>query len=335
MPAEPSPGARELMPNFFLVGAMKAGTTSLANLLARHPDVYLPPIKEPNFFATDVNATTDPRGRHHSFDAITVEAALDPVKPRRAQVAIVRDRTEYQALYAAGAGRARRGDCSTAYLFSRRAAEEIAACCPDARILVMVRDPVTRAISEYRMRRAIGSARGPLAAEIEEELAAIARNAPVHHGARLYLRAGFYAEQIERFRRAFGPENVMILVFERFIRDQQGHVDAVCDFLGIARRPLAGEERANAGHVPRSARLSRLLHAAGGMYFLTRIGPHLPAALKRRLVRLWFRDDRTSYDAERPRLRALFAAEVERMEALLGTPLPEWGPPPCRLRGPR
>jgi hypothetical protein len=312
------------MPNFFLVGAMKAGTTSLANLLTRHPDVYLPPIKEPNFFATDVNTTTAAEGRQRSFDAIRVEEALDPVKPRRAQIAIVRGRTEYQALYAAGAGHARRGDCSTAYLFSHRAAEEIAACCPKAKILVMVRDPVTRAISEYRMRRAIGSAIGPLAAELEQELVAIDRDEPVYHGAHMCLRAGFYSEQIERFRRTFGPENVMVLVFERFVRDQQGHVDAVCDFLGIARLPLEAEERANVGYVPRSAQLNRLLYAFGGMYLLTRIGPHLPTSLKRRLVSLWFRDDCTSYDAERSRLRTLFAEEVGRMEALLGAPLPEW-----------
>lgn len=322
-PPDGADAAGTALPDFFLVGAMKAGTTSLANLLARHPDIYLPPIKEPNFFAIDVNANTAAGGRRHTFEAIRVEEALDPVNPRRTQIAIVRDRADYLALYAAGAGRARRGDCSTAYLFSERAAEEIGRACPGARILVMVRDPVTRAISEYRMRQAIGSAAGSLMEEIEAERRAIAAGEPLRHGAHMYLRAGAYAGQIERFRRVFGPEGVMVLVFERFVRDQQGHLDAVCDFLGLARLPLPVAERANAGHVPRSARLTRLLYASGGVYLLTRLGRHLPPWLKRRLVRLWFRADTTRYDAERQYLGELLAPEVARMEALLG-PLPEW-----------
>jgi hypothetical protein len=316
-------GSTGAMPDFFLVGAMKAGTTSLANLLDRHPDIYLPPIKEPNFFATDVNASTVLQ-RKNSFDAIRVEEVLDPNKPRRTQIAVIRDAGQYRALYAAGADHARRGDCSTAYLFSKEAAGAIAACCPKARILIMVRDPVSRAISEYRMRQAIGSARGSLDREIDEEMAAMGQNAAVQHGTHMYLRAGRYAEQIGRFQRLFPPDNIKILVFERFVRDQQGHLDAVCDFLGIARLPLETEERANTSHVPRNRLLGRLLFASGGFYLATRLGRYIPLGLKRRLVRFWFTEDSASYGNERRRLRALFADEIDRMEQLLGTPLPEW-----------
>ena len=328
-PAPPTPAPRDTpaaagpLPDFFLVGAMKAGTTSLANLLERHPDIYLPPIKEPNFFATDINAATA-QERRHSFDAIRVEELLDPARPRRTQIAIVRDLAQYRALYAAGAGHARRGDCSTAYLFSATAAAAIAAACPAARILVMVRDPVSRAITEYRMRQAIGSATGSLDQEIDQELRAIERGEPSRHGAHLYLRAGRYAEQIERFRAVFPAERIKLLVFERFVRDQAGQLDAVCDFLGVARRPLAVAERANASHVPRSRRLGRLLYASGGLYLASRLGPHLPPALKQRLVRLWFTADPQPYTQERQRLRGLLADEIGQMEQLLGEPLPEW-----------
>jgi hypothetical protein len=303
---------------------MKAGTTSLANLLAPHAEIYLPPIKEPNFFCTDVNAEANPEGRRNSFDAIDVKELLAAPTPRRRQIAIVRERADYLALYADAAGYRRRGDCSTAYLYSCTAAGAIAAECPDAKILVMVRDPVTRAISEYRMRRAIGSARGKLGEELAQELELLRRNLPLYHGARMYLRAGLYSEQIERYHRTFGPENVKVIVFERFVRDQQSHLDRVCDFLGIARLPAGPGERANASHVPRSAGLNRLLYWIGGKYLLTRIGSYLPVGLKRRLVGLWFQNDPDDYGAERKQLRAFFAEEVARMEKLIGGPLPEW-----------
>jgi hypothetical protein len=311
-------------PTFFLVGAMKAGTTSLANLLARHPDVYLPPIKEPNFFCEDINAATDPNDRRFSFSVISVEQALDPVRPRRAQVALVRDAHQYLALYRAGAGYRHRGDCSTAYLFSASAAAAIAAVVPTAKILVMVREPVARAISEHRMRRVMGSARASLVVEIEAEQREIAAGVPIAHGSHLYLRAGQYAAQIQRYRQAFGPESVLVVVFEEFVRDQQAHFDQICDFLEIRRIPIGSAAHANEGKMPRSAWLNRWLFMLRAKSLLTWIGPHLAPALKRRLLRIWFLPDTTDYRAERSQLAPLFAAEIAAVEALLGRPLPHW-----------
>ncbi|MDH3786351.1 MAG: sulfotransferase, partial [Acidobacteriota bacterium] len=97
-------------PNFFVVGAVKSGTTAMCEYLSRHPDVYIPPEKELNFFGSDM----DLRVPRQSWD-------------------------EYLAMYFATAGaETRLGDGSVWYLYTRAAAQEIRQRVPDARIVIML-----------------------------------------------------------------------------------------------------------------------------------------------------------------------------------------------------
>ncbi|NLF38083.1 sulfotransferase, partial [bacterium] len=101
------------LPDFFIVGAPKSGTTALHAYLGRHPSIFVPARKEPHFFGSDI------------------------VSP-----AFVRDRDAYLSLFAGATTEARVGEASIWYLYSKRAAREIKEFNPDARIIIMLRNPV-------------------------------------------------------------------------------------------------------------------------------------------------------------------------------------------------
>ena len=100
-------------PNFFIVGAAKCGTTSLYRYLRQHPDVFMPEQKEPNFFGSDLS---------YRF-------------PRISQA-------RYLSCFAKAKGETRIGEATTIYLYSEKAAEEIKAFSPEAKIIIMLRNPV-------------------------------------------------------------------------------------------------------------------------------------------------------------------------------------------------
>src|SRR5437667_5641216 len=101
------------LPNFFIVGAPRCGTTALYTYLRQHPDIFLPETKEPHYFNRDMNSG-----------------------------GAIRDHKEYLSLFAGAQGRARVGEASVYYLSSAYAAREISKVCPGAKIIVMLRNPV-------------------------------------------------------------------------------------------------------------------------------------------------------------------------------------------------
>src|SRR5215831_13284924 len=120
------------LPDFFVAGAPKAGTTALHAALARHPDLYLSPVKEPKFFLTD----GPPPAQGGPGDVRTYREH-------------VWRRSEYAALFAAAAPGTRRGESTPFYLYSAAAQERIRALIPAARLIVVLRDPVERAHSNW------------------------------------------------------------------------------------------------------------------------------------------------------------------------------------------
>src|SRR5581483_12072093 len=116
-----------IWPNFYIVGAVKSGTTSLWASLKRHPQVFLPKVKEPYFFNC-------PRTLNVSDSGV-----------------ISSDLREYQNLYRPGRGFNAIDDATPNYLVSPPAAPQIHQICPQAKIIIILRDPVERAYAHYLM----------------------------------------------------------------------------------------------------------------------------------------------------------------------------------------
>jgi hypothetical protein len=259
--------------NFFLVGAPKAGTTSLQSVLAAHPEVFLSPIKEPCHFCTDVQmqlgAVFDRQSR---FD---LTAYLDAPVRAPVHLHMVRSPADYARLFD-GAGNARIvGECSTFYLSSSDAARNIHDYNPEARIAVLLRDPLQRIRSHYVMDRSLGNMLRPLPALIDEERAL----GPAAHwgNCRYYLGASRYHVQLQEYWRWFPHDQVCVLSFERLLADPAHELGRLFAFLDLVPPPgeltLPTENRARAARFPR---VNRWLRASG-------LRPFVAHALRRTL----------------------------------------------------
>jgi hypothetical protein len=213
------------VPDFFLVGAPKCGTTALYAMLAGHPDVHVSPVKEPDFFAGDVVAAV----------------------PGLAATAVT-EWPRYLALFdAAGAARAV-GEGSVSYLASEVAAGAIRARCPEARILMILRDPAARLFSHYTAALAAGVTRAPFSRWLDAViLREAATAAPI-----LPVRAGRYASHLRRYRDHFSASRIHIVWHEDFVRDPAAALSAIFRHLDVdPNYPVPAWLRRNETLVPR------------------------------------------------------------------------------------
>ncbi len=194
-------------PNFFIVGAAKAGTTSLHAYLSSHPQVFMSALKEPHYFS--------------DFD---VSPELDNFLP------VIRSRSDYQELFKNSDGYLAVGEASPSYLCDPAAAERIKSAIPTAKIIVSLRNPVDRAFSHYLMDFNRGSEKLPFDKALEFDLA---RREKGWGKSAQYLELGLYAKQVQSFLDQFGRDQVHIVLFEDLVRDTRGTMRGIARFLGI------------------------------------------------------------------------------------------------------
>jgi Sulfotransferase family len=204
------------VPDFFIVGNPKSGTTALYEMLRVHPQVYMPDLKEPWFFASDMRPRFQP--------------------PRSASPPETLE--DYVALFNAAAPEQRVGEASTAYLWSTTAAERIAQLRPDARIIAILREPASFLHSLHL--QLLGTH-----VEAEHDFGrAIALEAARREGRKiprrshrpqllLYSNHVRYVEQLRRYHAAFPAEQVLVLIYDDFRRDNEATVRTVRRFLEV------------------------------------------------------------------------------------------------------
>jgi hypothetical protein len=205
------------LPDFFVVGVPKGGTTALHALLAQHPALYLSPVKEPKFYLCDER----PPSRRTQRGPGDAHSAGEWVWRRR----------DYEALFEPAAPGLLRGESTPFYLYDQGAHARMAADVPDARIVAMLRDPVDRAYSNWNHLRSDGLETIPSfldALDAEDER--VARGwAPFWH----YRRLGRYAEQLRSLFTHFPREQVLLLRYRELVDDPVGTVTRVDEFLGV------------------------------------------------------------------------------------------------------
>jgi Sulfotransferase family len=284
-------------PNLFLVGAAKAGTTSVYDELVRHPAIFMSPVKEPHFFSR-----------------------IRPSPERADFFPHVSGQDEYIGLFEAVTDQQLVGEASTSYLWDPEAAERIRRVAPEARILIMLRDPVERAYSQYWNDVREGLERRSFPDALAEELQ---RSKPGAWGVTsLYIDCGRYAAQVERYRERFG-DRVLVTLFEEYVADRPAGVAAIQDFLGVgpADEPVA-DRRMNPSSLPRNVVSGRLL-GSGRMRRLARAT--VPRALRARARAAMLKEVSPApmVPEARELLADVFRPEVERLSGLLGR-TPPW-----------
>ena len=203
-PASAAAPARRI-PDFFIVGHHKSGTTALYEMLRRHPQIFMPSLKEPRFFATDLRE-------------------LVPSTPQQPDTL-----EEYLALFEEAAPEQRVGEASPSYLRSSTAAGAIAELKPDARIIAILREPASfvRSMHLQMLQEHV---------EQEKDLATAFAREEIERAGKRVLRYSDhvrYVEQLRRYHDVFGRERVLVLIYDDFRDDNEGTVKRVLAFLGV------------------------------------------------------------------------------------------------------
>jgi hypothetical protein len=227
------------VPDFFIVGNPKSGTTALYEMLRRHPQIFMPALKEPQFLAADLRP---PR--------LTST-------PREAPGALPRTLDEYLALFAAALPEQRAGEASPSYLRSRVAAAQIAQLAPAARIIAILREPASflRSLHLQYLQDHVETERDLRAALAHEEIVRDGRSVL------RYSERVRYVEHLRRFHDLFGAARVLVLVYDDFRRDNEATVRRVLRFLDVDDTLPIELAEANPTVRMRSVRLARLLLA--------------------------------------------------------------------------
>jgi hypothetical protein len=226
--------SEEIWPNFFIVGAQKAATTSLYYYLKEIPGVYMSPLKETFYFAPH-----------------TVE------KPFNASD-VIRDKEEYLKLFEKARGSNAIGEATPIYLWDPDSPKLIHQTVPNARIIMILRDPIERAYSNYLMWSKYSGIRS---SSFYDELMRDYKNQEKLFGrSQLYVEFGMYYEQVKRYFDTFGREQVKVIIFEEFVQHPAQTVNEVLAFLGVNYSVTEVKEQYNPYSVPRS-RLSNWIFA--------------------------------------------------------------------------
>jgi Sulfotransferase family len=268
---------KQRVPDFFIVGHPKSGTTALYQMLVRHPQVHMP-VKEPRFFTPELRSR---------FLSSRVSRLLPSQLPDTLD--------SYLALFANAAPEQLVGEASPSYLRSSHAAERIAAVAPDARIIAIFREPASflrsfhlqsvhnHVETQKDFRRAI---------ELEPERRKGRRIPRLSQTPQTLLYSDHvrYTEQLRRYHAHFPPEKVLVLIYDDFRNDNAGTVRRVLDFLEVQDIPPIEPVRTR----PLPAIRSLTLHQLGRAVTLVRRGrgkgPRTPGSGRHsRLSSLWKR----------------------------------------------
>ena len=245
--ADPSAGAApadQRVPDFFIVGHPKCGTTALHWMLTRHPQVYMPGLKEPRFLASDL------RDRFHIPATATIPDTLE----------------DYLALFGPAKAGQLVGEASPTYLSSRTAAAAIADLQPDARIIAILREPASflRSLHLQFVQAHVESEKDLRKALALEEARRAGKRVPrLSHRPDVLLYSDHlrYVEQLRRYHEVFPPEQVLVLIYDDFRDDNDATVRSVLRFLDLDDTvPIVARE-ANPTVGVRAQRLHRLVHA--------------------------------------------------------------------------
>ena len=279
-------------PTFFLVGAPKAGTTSLFHYLGQHPMIGLSRIKEPCYFAPEVPVDLDTAAHRQTWET-------------------------YCALFAHTHGMQAVGEGSVAYLGSLNAAAAIGARIPHARILMMLRDPADRLFAHYAAARATGGTSLTFAQWVDDEQRRETARQPIF-GA---VWAGRYATHLERFAAVFAEAHIHVSFYEDFTTDPDSVLSEIFSFLDVD--PAIHIDRSEHHNVTTVARWP----AAGAIRTpvaaaLTRF---LPSHISARL-RTWSRQPQKLAPTATDRAHAitLYKSEIESLMPMTRRDLAHW-----------
>jgi hypothetical protein len=283
-----------IWPNFFVVGAPKAGTTSLHHYLQEIPGIYVSPVKEPHYFCTE-----------------TAE---------KCHIQRVSRQVDYLAFFDGVGDETAIGEVSPVYLRAPESPGLIAQKVPEAKIIICLRDPIDRAISHYWMHWRVGI-------EVRSFREALNDYCFNNNTDSIFsytvMESGFYFKQVKRYLDIFGRGNVLFIIFEEFKHTPHQTLAEICRFLGVnASTEHILTEAQNAYYEPRN----KLALAIVQNKMIRKLAKKIiPQSTGWSIVRTFFgkkasKPQMGAYELDL--LKKIYEDDSSRLTTLLGRPLP-------------
>ena len=292
-----------MLPTFVVIGAAKAGTTAMYWYLNEHPEVFMSPVKETNFFAYGL----DDKGRLLYGDP---ELHRFPV----------RSLEHYERLFAGARGQRALGEASPIYLECPQSAGRIRALLPDARIICFLREPVDRAYSDYLMYlRTRGRRLDPARDLTVDEAWA----QPGSH----WMQISTYHEALSRYFDRFPSEQIHVFLFDDLRADAMGCVRDVYRSVGVDPTFTPDLDTPhNIGGMPSNRALERIFTSRTLKRMLEPLIPRRAADMARRLRTRNLMKAPPLPEELKVELAEHFRDDIERTSALIGRSLDHWLP---------
>jgi hypothetical protein len=279
------------LPDFFLIGAPKSGTTALYRALRRHPDIYMPALKEPHYFSHDPAGPDWARRR----------------STRRQRAARVTTPLAYFRLFSQVSGQRAIGEASTSYLRSELAARRIREQLPEAKLIAVLRHPVERAYSSYWFYVSIGV---EVASSFEDAVdPSRPRRGPMMGDQ--HMSHGFYHAHLSRWFSLFAREQIRIYLHEELCMAPESVLHDLLGFLGVDPSVGVGIPHANATRISRAPQLHRLAVNVG------------PAVMERALRRFSVTPPPMQPQTWRSLLER-YRLDIENLQTLIDRDLSHW-----------
>ena len=283
--------------DFFIVGAPKAGTTSLYHYLSEHPQVEMSSQKEPDYFS---DKAINEQGMYYGKNRINTLDKYESLFVQKESVVY--------------------GEASVSYLFYENVAEDIKKYNPNAKIIIMLRDPIERAFSHYLMDYRLGL----ISDSFENVLAKISKHKNAHLFYQQYIEVSKYAKQIQRYLDFFKKENILFIDYEDFKKNVSKTVDQVYNFLNISTEFVADINTKHNTFIMPKNKIIRLIYS---FVFLRKILTFLfPTYLVKNIRVLLFKSDKKPELLKETRslLSIIFNDDIKKMEEVLAKNYSKW-----------
>jgi hypothetical protein len=197
-----------IWPDFFIVGAARAGTTTLYDYLGRAPGVYLPKIKEPRYFLAR-SKNEDIYGR----------IAVGSVE-------------KYLSLFANSDAIAI-GEATPEYLYHDSAANKIQEKVPHAKIIITLRNPIDRAFSHYLLLKTLLNIKYSFDDMVKSEWANKKHDLAISLRSPGIIECGFYSHGVGKYLELFRSDQILIIIFEEWTKNALNTINRIIEFLGV------------------------------------------------------------------------------------------------------
>lgn len=286
-----------MLPNFMIVGAPKAGTTSLCYYLAQHPEVFMSDPKEVNFFSCE---EMNEQGLYY-----------DDLK--------VKDLEKYKNLFTNLKGKKAIGEASVSYLFYPKTPKKIKEIIPDVKIIILLREPVSRAYSHYLMDYRLGYVNfsfDDVVFKRKED-----KNIDLFY--QQYISLGLYGEQVKRYIDIFGKDRVKIYLQDDLKNNPSNIILDIYDFLGVdSNYQPEVSKRYNVFSMPRNKIVCKIYKSS----LRPLISSVLPQRMKEKIIDILFikKQRPQMSDETRRYLHGIYRDDIANLEKLIGIDLNSW-----------